>query len=44
MPPTSDDSVDSGGPGRSNTITFDTTKNELYRISDNYKTLQVFRI
>ena len=28
---------------KSNIIYFDTTKNELYRTTDTYKTLQVFR-
>ena len=29
-----------GGGNRSNTLLFDTTKNELYRVSENLKTLQ----
>ncbi len=29
------------GPSKSNQILFDVSKNELYRINDNYKTLQV---
>ena len=29
-----------GGGNRSNTLLFDTTKNELYRVTENLKTLQ----
>ena len=44
MPPTAEESFNGSNPQnhsqKSNTIIFDTTKNELYRINDAYKTLQ----
>ena len=33
-------SAGGGGGNRSNTLLFDTTKNELYRVTENLKTLQ----
>lgn len=39
MAPTSADYINTNGE-KSNAIIFDTTKDELFRLSDNYKTLQ----
>ena len=40
MPPTDAGIAPSGAGMRSNAIIFDSTKDELYKITDNYKSLQ----